>query len=139
MTYKSDSEKFTFELGSKLAENLTGGETITLSGDLGAGKTVFAKGIAHGLGVNGTVVSPTFNLMNEYEGRLRLYHFDAYRLSSAAEAYEAGLTEFFGDKGGVCVIEWWENISDALAGYEKIAVTITKTDENERKIEIAEQ
>ena len=116
-----------------------GGEIVTLSGDLGAGKTVFAKGIALGLGVTDPVVSPTFTLMNEYDGRIKLYHYDAYRLHDAIEADAAGLTEYFGDAGGVCVIEWWQNIAEALCGYKKIRVEIRKTGEETRNIEIVDE
>lgn len=137
MVYTTGNTSQTLELGRDLGSKLVGGEIITLSGDLGAGKTVFTKGIALGLGIADTVVSPTFNLMNEYPGRLTLYHYDAYRLNSAREAEEAGLTEFFGDSRGVCVIEWWENIADSLATRKVINVCITYKDENTRIIEIA--
>ena len=135
----SKSEQDTLNVGRELAQSLSGGEIITLCGDLGAGKTVFTKGIALGLGITDTVVSPTFTLMNEYEGRLSLYHYDCYRINSGKEAYEAGLTEYFGLKSGICVIEWWQNIADALKSYKKIAVNITAQDENTRVIEIVKQ
>lgn len=139
MEYISKNERETAALGRKLGESLRGGEIVTLSGDLGAGKTVFAKGIALGLGVSDAVCSPTFTLLNEYEGRLKLYHYDAYRLHTAAEAVEAGLTEFFGERDGVCVLEWWENIASALAAYPKICVRILKKSKNIRKIEIVDE
>lgn len=139
MTYVSENEKQTLDLGRKIGNELCGGEIITLTGDLGAGKTVFTKGIALGLGISDTVVSPTFTLMNEYDGRLTLYHYDAYRLRSGQEAYEAGLTEFFGDKRGVCVIEWWRNIASVLSSYKIISVTVTKIDEEKRIFEIVDQ
>ena len=140
MVYTCNSELQTQEIGKTLGKKLSGGSIVILSGDLGVGKTVFTKGLAAGLGITDVVVSPTFNLMNEYRGtELSLYHYDAYRLSSAREAYEAGLTEYFGDKSGVCVIEWWQNISDALKGFSVIAVNITYKDENSRVIEIVEQ
>lgn len=139
MEYFSQSEEQTLALGKKLGEQLRGGEIITLSGDLGAGKTVFTKGIALGLGVSDTVVSPTFTLMNEYAGRLNLYHYDAYRLQSGQEAENAGLVEFFGATDGVCVIEWWQNIADVLRRYKTVRVQIQKTDENTRKIEIVNE
>ncbi len=139
MKYVSENELQTLELGRKLGEKLRGGEIVTLSGDLGAGKTVFTKGIALGLGISETIVSPTFALMNEYDGRLTLYHYDAYRLNSGREAVEAGLAEYFGENGGVCVIEWWKNIDDVLPRSNVIAVSIEYKDENERNIEIVEQ
>lgn len=139
MIYITKSESETADLGRKIGEQLSGGEIITLSGDLGAGKTALTKGIALGLGVSETVVSPTFTLMNEYSGRLTLYHYDAYRLSGGREAYEAGITEYFGEKEGVCVIEWWENIADALAAYPKKHIAITVKDQNTRIIEIVDK
>lgn len=140
MTYVSENEKQTLEIGRKIGESLAGGDIVILGGDLGAGKTTLTKGIASGLGIADTVVSPTFTLMNEYTGgRLKLYHFDAYRLRNASEAYECGLTEFFGDSCGVCVIEWWENIAEALDSYKKITVNISYKDENTRIIEIVKQ
>ena len=92
MIYTTKSESETADLGRKIGEQLSGGEIITLSGDLGAGKTALTKGIALGLGVCETVVSPTFTLMNEYSGRLTLYHYDAYRLNGWREAEEAATT-----------------------------------------------
>ncbi|WP_251545360.1 tRNA (adenosine(37)-N6)-threonylcarbamoyltransferase complex ATPase subunit type 1 TsaE [Pumilibacter intestinalis] len=139
MIYTTKSESETADLGRKIGEQLSGGEIITLSGDLGAGKTALTKGIALGLGVCETVVSPTFTLMNEYSGRLTLYHYDAYRLGGGREAYEAGITEYFGEKEGVCVIEWWENIADALAAYPKKHIAITVKDQNTRIIEIVDK
>lgn len=131
----TNSEKDTFKLGVKLGAKLTGGEIILLTGDLGAGKTVFARGIAEGLGIKDDIVSPTFTLMNCYEGRLKLYHYDAYRLSSGEEAEERGLTEFFGAKDGVCVIEWPQNIEDAIP-EDTIKVTIKYVDENKREVSV---
>ncbi len=134
----TDSEKKTFELGAKLGKKLVGGEVILLSGDLGVGKTVFARGVAYGLGIKEGVVSPTFTLLNCYEGRLKLYHYDAYRLTSAEEAEEKGLTEYFGKKDGVCLIEWPENISDAIPSGA-IKVSIKYSDENRREILVADK
>lgn len=139
MVYVSHNERETLEIGKTTGESLVGGEVITLSGDLGAGKTVFAKGIALGLGINDTIVSPTFTLMNEYRGRLSLYHYDAYRLKGSDEAEAAGLTEYFGDSRGVCVIEWWRNIADALSSYKKIFIKIEQIDEETRTIEIVDK
>ena len=100
---KSTSERQTEKLGRRLAKTFSGGETVLLVGELGAGKTRFAKGIARGLGVKETVTSPTFALHNRYRGKkLFLNHFDFYRLSDGDEARAAGLDEYFGDKEGVC-------------------------------------
>ena len=97
MKFLSDGEETTLSFAEKFASSLKGGEIILLDGRLGAGKTVFVKGIAKGLDIDEEVTSPTFTLMNEYQGRLSLVHMDVYRLKSALEAYEAGLTEYFGE------------------------------------------
>ena len=135
MKYISKREEDTLALGQKLGETLRGGEIILLSGELGAGKTVFTKGLE----ISDTIVSPTFTLMNAYEGRLRLYHYDAYRLSGAAEAQETGICEYFGAKDGVCVIEWAQNITDALRGFSTKTVCITYNNDETRLIEIADE
>ncbi len=106
MEFVTNSEAETFELAEKLAGLSKPGEIYCLNGDLGAGKTVFAKGFAKGLGINETVSSPTFNIVKEYHsGRLSLYHFDVYRVEDPDELYEIGFDEYFyGD--GVCLVEW---------------------------------
>lgn len=113
MRLLSDSPEKTVAVGRELGKLLKPGSVICLAGGLGAGKTHFAKGIALGLGVEGHVTSPTFTIINEYEGRLPLYHIDAYRLESGEEAYELGLEEYFAG-GGVAVIEWPEHIKHVL-------------------------
>ena len=131
---KSTSERQTEKLGRRLAKTFSGGETVLLVGELGAGKTRFAKGIARGLGVKETVTSPTFALHNRYRGKkLFLNHFDFYRLSDGDEARAAGLDEYFGDKEGVCV-EWGQNAADILPEHF-VRVSIFKTEEG-RRIEI---
>lgn len=137
--YVSRSEKDTYEFARRLAQKLRGGEIITLAGELGAGKTVFVKGLCKGLNISQDVLSPTFTLMNEYEGRLKLYHYDAYRLSGADEAYFAGITDYLGSKDGVCVIEWASNIADAFSGRKTIDVKIRYAGENTREIEISDK
>ena len=129
--YASEEEAFTSfsplqteEFAIKLAKKCSGGEIFVLQGEMGAGKTVFAKGFAKGLGVDGTVTSPTFAIHNSYGGRLMLHHFDFYRLDEA-EAESLGLSEFFGAPDSVCLIEWGENISGLLpkeAKFVKISV-----------------
>lgn len=104
------SPEETMAAGEALARQFTGGEVILLEGDLGAGKTVFTKGIGRGLGVRELMTSPTFTLLNVYEGRLKLYHFDLYRLASPEEAEEAGFYECADDPGGVTVAEWPERL-----------------------------
>ena len=109
----SDSEAGTRELGCALAPVLTPGDVISLTGDLGAGKTRFVQGVATGLGIDEPVTSPTFTIMKVYEGRLPLYHFDAYRLHKLAELEAIGYEEyFFGD--GATIIEWGDKIREAL-------------------------
>jgi tRNA threonylcarbamoyladenosine biosynthesis protein TsaE len=129
-------EEQTSEIAKKLASTLKGGEIILLNGELGAGKTVFVRALSSYLGAEESVVSPTFTLMNEYNGeKFRVVHIDAYRLSSGREAYEAGLTEEFGEKNTVCCIEWADNIKDAIVG-NTITINIKYTGENQREIEI---
>src|SRR5699024_1158231 len=102
MEYLSNSEAETEALGEALAGRLTAGDVIAVSGDLGAGKTAFTRGLARGLGVTERVTSPTFTIVNEYlGGRLPLFHFDLYRLSSAEELFDIGWEDYL-DRGGVC-------------------------------------
>ena len=111
---------------------------MLLGGFLGAGKTVFVKGVAAGLGVREEVLSPTFQLMREYKtaSGAALYHIDAYRLKSAAEAVEAGLGEAIGAHLAVTCVEWYEHISELFCGMGVILVTIRTVGESEREIEI---
>lgn len=130
----------TMQLAKRLALLFSGGEVVLVSGDLGAGKTVFAKGIAQGLGVTQSVVSPTFTIMNEYKGdKLNFYHYDAYRLSDISEADEAGLTQFFGQSDSVCLIEWWENILGAEFGDKVIKISIEYVSPDERSVTVFPQ
>lgn len=112
--YNTNSPEETFKLGSDFAKKAVPGQIITLDGDLGCGKTVFAKGFANGLGITEEVTSPTFTIVQVYEdGRLPLYHFDVYRIMEPDEMYETGLDEYlFGN--GVSLIEWAGNISEIL-------------------------
>ena len=128
--YLSGSERATVEFAKKYAASLSAGDVVLLQGDLGAGKTVFCKGLALGLGIKDEIVSPTYAYMNDYSGKL--YHYDCYRLSSGAEAEKLGLTDYFGGKG-VCVIEWAENIADVLPKGCK-RVTIKKISSVNREV-----
>ena len=128
--YLSGSERATVEFAKKYAASLSAGDVVLLQGDLGAGKTVFCKGLALGLGIKDEIVSPTYAYMNDYSGKL--YHYDCYRLSSGAEAEKLGLTDYFGGKG-VCVIECAENIADVLPKGCK-RVTIKKISSVNREI-----
>lgn len=120
----------TISLGREYATTLKAGDVVVLNGEMGAGKTVFVKGIAEGLGIKDEILSPTYAYMNDYYGKL--YHFDCYRLKNAAQAEELGLTDYF-YADGICVVEWAENISSALPDNVR-TVTIEKTGENGRKI-----
>ena len=114
MEYCSNSAEETEALGAELAVRLRPGDVVAYTGDLGAGKTAFTRGIARGLGNVGRVTSPTFTIVNEYEGgRLPLFHFDMYRLGSAEELFDIGWEDYL-DRGGVCAVEWSENVDDAL-------------------------
>ncbi|MDU0939924.1 MAG: tRNA (adenosine(37)-N6)-threonylcarbamoyltransferase complex ATPase subunit type 1 TsaE [Clostridiales bacterium] len=114
MIYESFSRQDTYKLGMQLAEEAKQGDIFTLSGDLGAGKTAFSKGFAHGLGVEDEVTSPTFTIVCEYgSGRIPLYHFDMYRLADGSELEDIGAEEYlYGN--GVCLIEWPENVEGYL-------------------------
>ncbi len=127
----SDSADKTMEFAMEYAKTLKGGDTVLLNGEMGAGKTVFAKGVARGLGIEDEILSPTYAYMNDYCGKL--YHFDCYRLSDGGQAEALGLTDYF-YAGGVCLVEWSENILSVLP--EKVRkVNITKLGEGVRKIE----
>ncbi len=118
----SKSSEETLKFGEEYAKTLSGGDVVLLNGEMGAGKTVFAKGVAAGLGIVDEILSPTYAYMNDYYGKL--YHFDCYRLSCGEQAEGLGLTDYF-YAGGVCLIEWAENISSVLP--EKVKrVTINK-------------
>lgn len=108
--FTTHSPEETFELARSIGEHLKGGEVFLLSGELGAGKTVFAKGLAAGLDIDpADVTSPTFTLVNAHEGRLRFYHVDLYRLESGAHQ-GLGLDEMFDDENAVTVVEWAERV-----------------------------
>ena len=117
MIKETTSPKETFSLGKELGEKAEAGDVILLKGDLGTGKTVFAKGFAEGLGIPGReVASPTFTILQEYrQGRLLLYHFDVYRIEEPEEMEETGFFDLIGGDG-VTLIEWPERIEDLLSG-----------------------
>ena len=114
MEHYSASEQETEALGEALVGRLSPGAVVAFTGDLGAGKTAFVRGMARGLGITQRVTSPTFTIVNEYEGgRLPLFHFDLYRLSSSDELFDIGWEDFL-RRGGICAVEWSENVTDAL-------------------------
>ena len=135
MEYMTRNESETEALGERLARSLpSGGAVVALYGELGAGKTAFVRGMARGLGVTERVVSPTFTIVNEYPGERELFHFDMYRLGGADELFDIGWEDYL-VRGGVCAVEWSENVPEAFDGSE-ICVSIDKIGDDERKITI---
>jgi tRNA threonylcarbamoyladenosine biosynthesis protein TsaE len=129
LTHAADQ---TIELGKKIGAFLLPNDIIALTGPLGAGKTTLIQGIAEGLGVKEYVTSPTFIIINEYQGKVPFYHIDLYRLDEVKEIEDLGIEEYF-DRGGVCVIEWAEKLKELLpAKAERIEIEVVS--ENERKI-----
>lgn len=122
MEYHSSSEAETMALGEALSRDLLPGSLVAFTGDLGAGKTAFTRGMARGLGINARVTSPTFTIVNEYEGgRLPLFHFDLYRLSSSEELFDIGWDDYL-CRGGVCAVEWSEHVADALQNCIRVDI-----------------
>lgn len=135
-TYKTNSEKETYALGRRFAESLKPGDAVSLEGDLGTGKTAFAKGVAAGLGVRDSVVSPTFTLVNSYEGAITLHHFDVYRIDDPDELLEIGWEEYL-DPGAVCLVEWGDRIPGLMPPATiRVLVARTPGDADERQITI---
>ena len=134
MEYITHSPAETEGVGAALAARLTPGAVIAYRGDLGAGKTAFTPGLAKGLGVKENVTSPTFTIVNEYlSGKIPLFHFDMYRLGSEDELFDIGWEDYL-ERGGVCAVEWSENVCGAME--DAIVVTISRLGEDTRKIEI---
>ena len=134
MKFCSDSPEETEKIGAALGRLLQPGAVIAFEGDLGAGKTAFTRGLAKGLGSSDPVTSPTYTIVNEYlGGRLPLFHFDMYRLRSAEDLWDIGWDDYL-DRGGVCAVEWSENVRSALE--DPIFVRIEKTGEDSRSITI---
>lgn len=128
--FLSESATDTEEFGARFAKTLKSGSVVVLKGEMGAGKTVFCKGVARGLGITDEILSPTYAYMNEYGGKL--FHFDCYRLKNGAQAEQLGLTDYF-YAGGICLVEWAENIADVLP-ENVTAVEIEKTENGQRRI-----
>ena len=125
----SKSEHDTEELGRRFASGLPGGTVVAMYGDLGAGKTAFVRGMARGMGLDCRVSSPTFTIVNEYLGQRELIHFDMYRLSSADELFDIGWEDYL-SRGGVCAVEWSEQVADALP-EGTVYVTLTRHPEHD--------
>ena len=114
MVFSSDSPARTEEFGERIAARLHPGDVIACYGGLGMGKTAFTRGLARGLGVAEPITSPTYTIVNEYlEGRMPLFHFDMYRLRSSDELFDIGWEDYIA-RGGVCCVEWSENVDDAF-------------------------
>ena len=134
MEFITTSPAETEAVGAALAKILTPGAILAYRGDLGAGKTAFTRGLAKGLGCADMVTSPTYTIVNEYlSGRLPLFHFDMYRLASSDDLWDIGWDDYL-DRGGVCAVEWSENVADAME--DPIFVTIEKIGEESRRITI---
>jgi len=133
---ESNAAAETEYLGALLGSLLQPGDFVALRGELGAGKTRFAKGVAGGLGVDQgvPVTSPTYTLMNIYTGRIPLYHFDLYRLSGDAEVVDLGFVDYFYGEG-VTLVEWPERLSEELPA-ERLEIVFSYLDENRRKVEL---
>ena len=114
----------TESVGEALGKKLQRGTVVAFRGGLGMGKTAFIRGLARGLGFSGRVTSPTFTIVNEYEGTIPLFHFDMYRLPGADALYEIGWDDYL-DRGGVCAVEWSENVAEAMPD-DAIYVTIER-------------
>ena len=134
MQYTTNSPAETEAIGAALGKIIEPGTVIAYRGDLGAGKTAFTRGLAKGLGCIEIVTSPTYTIVNEYlGGRIPLFHFDMYRLRSSDDLFDIGWEDYL-DRGGVCAVEWSENVDDAME--DAIYITIEKLGEDARRITI---
>ena len=134
MEFITNSPEETERVGTALGKILRPGTILAYRGDLGAGKTAFTRGLARGLGYAEPVTSPTYTIVNEYlGGRLPLFHFDMYRLGSSDDLWDIGWEDYL-ERGGICAVEWSENVDDAMENA--IYVTIYKTGEESRRIVI---
>ena len=135
MTFTTTSPAETEHIGAALGAIIPAGTILAYRGDLGAGKTAFTRGLARGLGYTEPVTSPTYTIVNEYlGGRLPLFHFDMYRLADSDELFEIGWEDYL-ERGGVCAVEWSENVKDALPSNH-IVVSIRTVGEKSREITI---
>lgn len=134
----SNSVNDTESIAAAFAKTLFPGAVVAIYGNLGAGKTAFVRGMACGLNSKNRVTSPTFTIVNEYEGDIELFHFDMYRLGSSDELFDIGWEDYL-SRGGICAVEWSENVKDAFDGSET-SITIDKLSDTQRKIciEVAE-
>lgn len=136
MVLYSNSPEETEAIGQALSGHLQPGDVVAFRGDLGAGKTAFTRGLARGLGISEPVTSPTYTIVNEYlSGRLPLFHFDMYRLSGADALFDLGWEDYL-DRGGICAVEWSENVAEALEDPIWVAIQTDPTLESRRTITI---
>lgn len=136
MRFVTHSAAQTERVGTLLAAQLHAGDVIAFFGGLGAGKTAFTRGLAEGLGIKEPVTSPTYTIVNEYTtGRLPLFHFDMYRLSSSEELFEIGWEDYL-VRGGVCAVEWSENVEDALTDAIRVTIRTAENEDSARVITI---
>ena len=129
MIFLTNSPGETEKLGEALAQRLRPGDVVAFRGGLGMGKTAFTRGLARGLGCTGRVTSPTFTIVNEYRGNIPLFHFDMYRLESSDALFDIGWEDYL-ERGGVCAVEWSENVADAMP-EGTVYVTIERAPEGE--------
>ena len=132
MRYISNSPADTEAFGERLARALHPGNVVAFTGALGMGKTALTRGLARGLGCKGRVTSPTFTIVNEYDGDMPLFHFDMYRLGSSDELYDIGWDDYLG-RGGVCAVEWSERVADALP-EDVVTVDIARGDGDDVRV-----
>ena len=132
----SNSERDTELAGERFGASVPDGAVVAMYGELGSGKTAFVRGMARGLKSPNRVTSPTFTIVNEYEGEISLFHFDMYRLGGADELFGIGWDDYLA-RGGICVVEWSENVETAFDGSE-YTVNIEKRSEDERRITVTE-
>jgi len=134
MEFITHSPAQTEAVGAALGRILRPGTVLAYRGDLGAGKTAFTRGLARGLGAADTVTSPTYTIVNEYlSGRIPLFHFDMYRLSDSDALWDIGWEDYL-DRGGICAVEWSENVADAMT--DAIIISLEKLGDEDRRITI---
>ena len=132
MEYMSHSPEETEQIGEMLGKRLSGGTVLALRGGLGMGKTAFTRGLARGLGYTGRVTSPTFTIVNEYDGATPLFHFDMYRLDGEDDLFDIGWDDYLA-RGGVCAVEWSERIDSALPP-DTLTVSIARGERDNDRI-----
>lgn len=133
--FYAQNEAETEKIGEAFAKTLTPGTVVAMYGGMGMGKTAMTRGIARGLGFSGRVTSPTYAIVNEYEGNIPLFHFDLFRLGGADELYDIGVEEYL-TRGGILVIEWFENAEDACRADVEVTISPVPGREDAREIQI---